>query len=119
VGEATAGRRKRRQGVAALLTSAYPPAIAYSRVGTGRTPSVVPSNSNFPASHLGSEPGLVAQSYRAFSFSATRPTCRLLEGDSIAPARFATKVIGFARTVGVSSIRASSIRAIAIITQHR
>src|SRR5436305_1804059 len=32
------------------------PAIAYSRVGTGRTPSAVPSSSNFPASHLGSEP---------------------------------------------------------------
>jgi hypothetical protein len=36
--------------------------------------------------------------------------CELLEGDSC-PARFAMKVIGFARTVGVSSIRASSIRA--------
>ena len=41
--------------------------------------------------------------------------CVLLEGDSC-PARCATKVIGFARTVGVSSIRASSIRAIAIMT---
>src|SRR5262249_20513069 len=28
------------------------PAIAYSRLGTGRTPSAVPSSSNFPASHL-------------------------------------------------------------------
>ena len=43
------------------------PAIAYSRVGTDRTPSAVPSSSNFPASHLGSELGLIAQSYRAFS----------------------------------------------------
>jgi hypothetical protein len=41
--------------------------------------------------------------------------CELLEGDSC-PARFATKVIGFARTLGVRSIRASSIRAIAIMT---
>lgn len=41
--------------------------------------------------------------------------CDLLEGDSC-PARFATKVIGFARTLGVRSIRASSIRAIAIMT---
>jgi hypothetical protein len=30
------------------------------RVGTGRTPSAVPSSSNFPASHLGSELGLIA-----------------------------------------------------------
>src|SRR5262245_22059920 len=44
------------------------PTIAYSRVGTGRTPSAVPSSSNFPASHLrSSELGLIAQSYRAFS----------------------------------------------------
>jgi hypothetical protein len=50
------------------------PAIAYSRVDTGRTPSAVPSSSNFPASHLGSQLGLIAQSYRAFSFSTTRPT---------------------------------------------
>jgi hypothetical protein len=42
------------------------PAIAYSKVSTGRTPSAVPSSSNFPASHLGSEPGLIVQSYRAF-----------------------------------------------------
>src|SRR5205823_7720271 len=41
----------------------------YSRVSTGRTPSAVPSSSNFPASHLGSKPGLIAQSYRAFSSS--------------------------------------------------
>jgi hypothetical protein len=54
-------------GEAALLTSACPPAIAYSRVGTGWIPSAVPSSSNFPASHLGSELGLIAQSYRAFS----------------------------------------------------
>src|SRR5262244_462332 len=44
------------------------PAIAYSRLGTGRTPSAMPSSSNFPASHLrGSELGLIAQSYRALS----------------------------------------------------
>src|SRR5215471_3145029 len=35
--------RKRRQRGAALLTNACRPAIAYSRVGTGRTPSAVPS----------------------------------------------------------------------------
>jgi hypothetical protein len=31
------------------------PTIAYSRVGTARTLSAVPSSSNLPASHLGSE----------------------------------------------------------------
>jgi hypothetical protein len=31
----------------------------------------VPSSSNFPASHLDSEPGLIAQSYRPFSSSIT------------------------------------------------
>jgi len=51
------------------------PAIAYSTVGTGRTPSAVPSSSNFPASHSDSEPGLIAQSYRTFSSSPLgRPT---------------------------------------------
>src|SRR5262249_54342959 len=51
-----------------LFTSACRPAIAYSRLGTGRTPSAMPSSSNFPASHLrSSELGLIAQSYRAFS----------------------------------------------------
>jgi len=45
--------------------------FAYSRVGKGRTLSAVPSNSNFPASHLGSQPSLIAQSYRAFFISAT------------------------------------------------
>jgi hypothetical protein len=50
-----------------LLTSACRLAIAYNRVGTGRTPSAVSSSSNFPTSHLGSEFGLIAQSYRAFS----------------------------------------------------
>src|SRR5262245_62953585 len=43
------------------------PPIAYSRVDTGRNPSAVPSSSNFPASHLGSKLGLIAQSYRVFS----------------------------------------------------
>ena len=49
------------------------PAIAYSRVDTGRNPSAGPSNSNFPASHLDSV-GLIAQSYRAFSSPATLAT---------------------------------------------
>jgi hypothetical protein len=49
------------------LTSACRPTIAYSRVGTGRTPSAVPSSSNFPACHLGLEPILIAQSYRSSS----------------------------------------------------
>jgi hypothetical protein len=61
------GCRKRQQREATLLTNACRPAIAYSRVGTGRTPSAVPSSSNFPASHLGSKLGLIAQSYRVFS----------------------------------------------------
>src|SRR6478672_10438097 len=50
-----------------LLTSAGRPAIAYSRVRTSGTPSAVPSSSNVPASHLGSELALIAQSCRAFS----------------------------------------------------
>jgi len=39
----------------ALLTRACPPAIAYNREDTGRTPSAVSSSSNFPPSHSGSE----------------------------------------------------------------
>jgi hypothetical protein len=35
------------------------PAISYSRVRTGRTPSAVPSSSNFPACPLTSELGLI------------------------------------------------------------
>jgi hypothetical protein len=65
--------------------AASPPAIAYSRVNTGLTPSAVPSSSNFPASHLGSELGLIAQSFRAFFISATRPTRGLLEGELLLP----------------------------------
>jgi hypothetical protein len=57
-----------------VVNGSYRPAIAYSKVGTGRTPSAVPSSSKFPVSHLGSECGLIARSYRAFSFSATRTT---------------------------------------------
>jgi hypothetical protein len=50
------------------------PAIAYSRVGTGRTPSAVPSSSNFPASHLGwSSVGLVSLVER-FSSPSQWPT---------------------------------------------
>ena len=67
---AIAGCRKRLQREVALLMSACWPAIAYSRVGTGRTPSEVLSSSNFPASHLGLELPLIAQSYRAFSIFA-------------------------------------------------
>jgi hypothetical protein len=51
-----------------VVNGSYRPAIAYSRVGTGRTPSAVPSSSKFPISHLGPECGLIARSYRAFSF---------------------------------------------------
>ncbi len=58
-----------------IISSACRPAIAYSRVGTGRTLSAVPSSSNFPASHLGSKLGLIAPSYRAFSsLPLGRPT---------------------------------------------
>jgi hypothetical protein len=59
--------RRERAGTRLILvphmeTSRTPawPAIVYSTVGRGRTPSAVPSNSNFPASHLHSKPGLVA-----------------------------------------------------------
>jgi hypothetical protein len=70
---------------ATLLTSACRPAIACSRVDRGLTPSAVLSSSNFPAAHLGSELDLIAQSYRAFFISATRPTCGLLEGELLLP----------------------------------
>jgi hypothetical protein len=49
------------------------PAIAYSRVGTARTLSAVPSSSNSLDSHLGSEFGLIARSYRAFSSPLIAP----------------------------------------------
>jgi hypothetical protein len=49
------------------------PAIAYSRVGTARTLSAVLSSSTFLASHLGSEFGLIARSYRAFSSPLIAP----------------------------------------------
>jgi hypothetical protein len=49
-----------------FTTAACPPAIAYSRVDTGRTPSAAPSSSKFPASHSGLALGLIARFYRAF-----------------------------------------------------
>src|SRR6516225_10980455 len=45
-------------GTGRIGVSCRPP-IAYSRVDTGWHPSAVPSNSNFPASHLGSQLGLI------------------------------------------------------------
>jgi hypothetical protein len=48
------------------------PAIAYSRIGTARILSAVPSSSNFPASHLGSEFGSIARSYSIFITVNTR-----------------------------------------------
>src|SRR5215468_11183345 len=65
------------------------PAIAYSRVDTGRNPSAVPSNSNFPASHLGSQLSLIAQCYRAFSSPPLGRTTRLL-GQAKSSAAIAT-----------------------------
>ena len=65
-----AGCRKRLQRKVGLLMSACWTAIAYSRVGTGRTPSEVLSSSNFPTSHLGLELPLTAQSHRPFSIFA-------------------------------------------------
>ena len=98
------------------------PPIAYSRVDTGRNPSAVPSNSNFPASHLGSQLGLIAQSYRAFSSPPLgRPTPIAPSGGLLAavatsqgrpPARQHQ-----GPEVVVRSVRASSIRAIAIMTR--
>ena len=67
-------------GTGRIGVSCRPP-IAYSRVDTGRNPSAVPSNSNFPASHLGSQLGLIAQSYRAFS-SPPRGRPRRLPGQA-------------------------------------
>src|SRR5262249_32105463 len=58
------------------------PAIAYSRVGTDRTPSAVPSSSNFPTAHLDSEPGLIAQFYRPFSSSHSANLRGLRAGSS-------------------------------------
>jgi hypothetical protein len=45
------------------------PAISYSRGRTGRTPSAVPSSSNFPACHLTSELGLIGRPYQPFPSS--------------------------------------------------
>jgi hypothetical protein len=79
------GLRAQLPGRGVRPVAASPPAIAYSRVNTGLTPSAVSSSSNFPASHLGSELGLIAQSFRAFFISATRPTRGLLEGELLLP----------------------------------
>ena len=68
------------------------PAIAYSRVDTGRNPSAVQSNSNFPASHLGSQLGLI-QSYRAFASPPETPQKLVCGGTRLSPkshARLAT-----------------------------
>src|SRR5215471_14201842 len=107
--------RKRRQREAALLTSACRPAIAYSRVGTGRTPSAVPSSSNFPPSHFGSEPGLIARSYRAFSSLPTVADLHDCPAGAVAssrggpPARQHQGPEGVIRNVIASIIRASAI----------
>src|SRR5262249_36993067 len=61
------------------------PPIAYSRVDTGRNPSAVPSSSNFPASHLGSQLGLIAQSYRAFSSPPLGRPTRLPDQAALPP----------------------------------
>ena len=56
---------------------------------------------------------------RCTPLQPSRTACRIGAppgADSFAPAKSATKIIGFARTVGVSSIKASNIRAIAIMT---
>jgi hypothetical protein len=74
-----------------IISSACRPAIVYSRVGTGRTLSAVPSSSNFPASHLGgSKLGLIAPSYRAFSsLPLGRPTLwmRFLDNHAAGPVK--------------------------------
>src|SRR5262249_52927931 len=69
---------------AALLTSACPPAIAYNRVGTGcRSPSAVPSSSNFPASHIGRPMFLPARPVstvtKAYAASCGRPGRRSVQ----------------------------------------
>src|SRR5262249_1433125 len=65
------GSPKTRAGRGCFAYEHHRPAIAYSRVGTGRTPSAVPSSTNFRASLLGSDLGLIAQPCRAFFISAT------------------------------------------------
>ena len=72
-----------------FATNACRPAIAYSRVGTGRTPSAVPSSSNFPASDLDSRPGLIvliAQSCRGFSSPPFGRSARLPHEATLAAA---------------------------------
>ena len=77
---------------ASVLRTACRPAIAYSRVDTGRNPSAVPSSSNFPASHLGSELGLIAQSCRAFSSPPRGQSCTIARpGDFLPPSPPAEK----------------------------
>src|SRR5215468_1866550 len=82
------------------------PAIAYSRVDTGRNPSAVPSNSNFPAAHLGSQLGLIARSYRAFSSPPLgRPTRLPRQGDLLPPSAHA-----FAGVVGLFEHRSGKLK---------
>src|SRR5262249_34273794 len=53
------GSPKTRAGRGCFAYEHHRPAIAYSRVGTGRTHSAVPSSNNFRASLLGSDLGLI------------------------------------------------------------
>jgi hypothetical protein len=75
-GAGSAARQARRNvPLSRFVYARLSPAIAYSRVDTGRNPSAVPSSSKFPASHSRLGHGLIAQSYRPFSSSPLgRPT---------------------------------------------
>jgi hypothetical protein len=72
----------------------------------------VPSNSNFPASHLGSQLGAIAQSYRAFSSPPRGRATRFAQpkADHRPNQHQGPEFV-------VRSVRASSIRAIAIMTK--
>ena len=96
---------------------ARPQAISYSKVDTGRSPSAVPSSSNFPPSHFGSEPGLIAQSYRAFSSPPLWPTYTIAPAGAVATSQGGLPARQHQGPEGViRNVIASMIRAIAIMT---
>src|SRR5262249_20835574 len=112
-----ANKRAKVASNSATSSSAYRPAIAYSRVGTGRTPSAVPSSSNPPASHSYSELGLIAQSYRAFSSPPLGPARAVATSQGGPPARQHQGPEGLIRNVIASIISAIAIMTNAVETK--
>ena len=77
----------------------------------------MPSSSNFPPSHFGSEPGLIAQSYRAFSSPPLWPTYTIAPAGAVATSQGGLPARQHQGPEGViRNVIASMIRAIAIMT---